>query len=242
MLRSWLGHDFRNLLSWTFRYIRYKLRYMLRELSTRRRILLIGLGLVATGVACLYLSDAVARPGSWWQGTLDAFGVGFVIGGIVDAISLTLLGQFLAVSARQRERNDAEAEELIRNGFGPEEALEFITKQRPDLDGGPRRRWAALIYMQGRVESLLRSHAEALSPVNRRDLRRLHRRLNGWLDDTGYVRLSARERRLNRKLARQAARKPSFIGLAVPPVEHAEDPAQQQADLGDYQDGLEPSQ
>ena len=58
-------------------------------------ILLVGIALVAIGAACLYLSGAVARDGSWSQGTLDAFGVGLVVGGIVDVTAISLLNQLL---------------------------------------------------------------------------------------------------------------------------------------------------
>jgi hypothetical protein len=78
-------------------------------------ILLVGVILVAAGVVCLYLSDAVARPGSWWQGTLDGFGVGLVIGGLVDATTITLLtlsvsdDQLRATLKRQFQRQFARA-------------------------------------------------------------------------------------------------------------------------------------
>ena len=54
-------------------------------------IFLVGLALVMAGVVCLFLSGVVAASGSWWQGTLDVFGVGFVVGGLVDAVAVTLL-------------------------------------------------------------------------------------------------------------------------------------------------------
>jgi len=60
-------------------------------LTSQRLIWLAGLALITSGVVCLYLSDAVARPGSWWQGTLDAFGVGFTVGGIVDVVAISLI-------------------------------------------------------------------------------------------------------------------------------------------------------
>jgi hypothetical protein len=67
----------------------------------RQLIWLAGIGLVIAGITFLYLSDVVARPGSWWQGTLDAFGVGFVVGGIVDVVSISLLNQVLTGVSQQ---------------------------------------------------------------------------------------------------------------------------------------------
>jgi drug/metabolite transporter (DMT)-like permease len=75
----------------------------LRRMQTRRRIWLIGRALVIAGLACFFLSDLVTRQGSWWQGTLDAFGDGFLIGGIVAAVSMNLLTKFMSGSDRQRE-------------------------------------------------------------------------------------------------------------------------------------------
>ena len=76
---------------------------------------MIGLALVVAGVACLCLSDLVARQGSWWQGTLDAFGVGFVIGGIVDGVSMNLLAEFLSGGSHAgSERRPGEGTARVR--------------------------------------------------------------------------------------------------------------------------------
>jgi hypothetical protein len=60
--------------------------------------------LVTVGIVCLYLSDAVARHGSWWQNTLDAFGVGFVVGGIVDVTAISLLNRSLGGAADPKRK------------------------------------------------------------------------------------------------------------------------------------------
>jgi hypothetical protein len=72
-------------------------------LTSQRLIWLAGLPLITAGVVCLYLSDAVARPESWWQGTLDAFGVGFTVGGIVDVVAISLMNQVLTRDQARRE-------------------------------------------------------------------------------------------------------------------------------------------
>ncbi len=83
-------------------------------LTSPRLILLAGIVLVSTGVLCLYLSDSVAHAGSWWQGTLDAFGVGFVVGGVVDATAISLLNQYLADTADKALRlRNREVEVLL---------------------------------------------------------------------------------------------------------------------------------
>jgi hypothetical protein len=50
-----------------------------------------GFILFVAGIICLYLSDQVVT--GWWQGTLDAFGVGFIVGGIVDVLAISALNQ-----------------------------------------------------------------------------------------------------------------------------------------------------
>jgi len=74
-----------------------------------------GFGLVAVGVLCLCLSALVAPTGSWWLGTLDAFGVGFVVGGVVDVLAIWGLNQ---VQTRPQANWDAVA--ILWSGeYGP---------------------------------------------------------------------------------------------------------------------------
>jgi multidrug efflux pump subunit AcrA (membrane-fusion protein) len=64
-------------------------------------ILVAGFALVLVGIVCLYLSDGHVH--GWWQGTLEAFGVGFVVGGLVDVLAISGLTQVLAVEQARRE-------------------------------------------------------------------------------------------------------------------------------------------
>src|SRR5215472_5782064 len=90
--------------------------------------MLAGSMLVTVGIVCLYLSGAVERTGSWWQGTLDAFGVGFVVGGVVDVISISLLNQILngfwAVPLHRRRDANMRAQWLLS---------EWATRNSPEL-------------------------------------------------------------------------------------------------------------
>ena len=80
--------------------------------------MLAGSMLVAVGIICLYLSGAVERTGSWWQGTLDAFGVGFIVGGIVDVTAISLLNQILRGTPRMRRKaGNAMAQVLLTAGI-----------------------------------------------------------------------------------------------------------------------------
>jgi hypothetical protein len=60
--------------------------------------------LIAGGILWLCLSGVVMRTGSWWQGTLQALGVGFVVGGIVDVLAISGMNQYS--TATQRHWND----------------------------------------------------------------------------------------------------------------------------------------
>ena len=75
-----------------------------------------GVFLIALGILCLCLSDAVAATGSWWQSTLDAFGVGFVVGGVVDVLAISALNQVLS-GEEKRRANNAEARAILRSGM-----------------------------------------------------------------------------------------------------------------------------
>jgi len=82
-----------------------------REPSTGLRLVfLAGFVVIAAGAICLYLSDAVAAAGSWSQATLDAFGVGLVVGGLIDVLAIFGLNQILTREQKHRElRSQAEA-------------------------------------------------------------------------------------------------------------------------------------
>jgi len=86
------------------------LQALIRDIR-KSRVLRAGLALVMAGAVCLYLSDKVVT--GWWQGTLDGFGVGFIVGGVVDVLAITALNQALTGEQRQRE-NDLEARSILR--------------------------------------------------------------------------------------------------------------------------------
>jgi hypothetical protein len=84
------------------------------RITSRGLIILAGVALVAVGGACLYLSDAVASAGSWSQSTLDAFGVGFVVGGIVDVTAISWLNnRLLGGGSRYSKGLNRDAEILL---------------------------------------------------------------------------------------------------------------------------------
>jgi hypothetical protein len=84
----------------------------LRRWVARSRVVLIaGLLLILAGGACLYMSDADAR--GWGQSTLQAFGVGLVMAGVVDVIAISGLNQAIAAGRTRQEANQ-EAESMLK--------------------------------------------------------------------------------------------------------------------------------
>ena len=81
-----------------------------------RLVWVAGFALIVVGVVCLYLSGAVVT--GWWQGTLDAFGVGFIVGGLIDVLALSGLNRAIAGEQKrlenERRMNNQLAEALLR--------------------------------------------------------------------------------------------------------------------------------
>jgi hypothetical protein len=86
--------------------------------------MLAGFALIGVGGLCLYLSYAIARTSSWSQGTLDAFGVGFVVGGVVDVLAISGLNSVVTGEQKLRQNN------LV---------AELILESPGDPGGKPRR-------------------------------------------------------------------------------------------------------
>jgi hypothetical protein len=69
-------------------------------------VMLAGFALIGgSAVFSLYLSYAVARTSSWSQGTLEAFGVGFVVGGVVDLLAISGLNSVVTGEQKLRQNN-----------------------------------------------------------------------------------------------------------------------------------------
>lgn len=120
----------------------------LPPLTSRRLIWLAGLILATVGIVCLILSGAVVSPG-WWQGTLQAFGVGFTVGGAVDVVAISLLGQVVTKSGLERE-----ADRIL----SPDSALRWGPREQAD-----------------RAAALLDRDENLLDPRRRRELWALRR-------------------------------------------------------------------
>ena len=74
----------------------------MRALTGQQLVYLTGFALIVAGVVCLCLSDAVVT--GWRANTLDAFGVGFVAGDLIDVLALSGLTKIIAAEQRRLER------------------------------------------------------------------------------------------------------------------------------------------
>jgi hypothetical protein len=84
-----------------------------------RRVAWLGFWLVVLGIFCLIVSDKDVH--GWWQGTLQAFGVGFIVGGMVDVIAISSLDRILKADQREREQFNSSARE------GARELMEIVS-------------------------------------------------------------------------------------------------------------------
>lgn len=100
------------------RKLRWRLRAQFARYGSRRLFSAAGLAVIAFGVLCLCLSALVTRTGSWWQDTLDAFGVGFVVGGVIDILAIFGLTQLVNDLPRIRGEVSRRARFLMRDLSG----------------------------------------------------------------------------------------------------------------------------
>jgi hypothetical protein len=123
-------------------------------LTARKLILMAGFAVILAGILCLCLSAVVAARGSWWQGTLDAFGVGLSVGGLIDVMVIS--GLTIAVTEEDKLRQEysgraralaraimQEAQQGVTNTAKPEElyseAMELLDQSEGLLDRHVRR-------------------------------------------------------------------------------------------------------
>lgn len=116
--------------------------------------------LIAVGVLCLSLSGAVARTGSWWQGTWQALGVGFVVGGIVDVLAISAMNQYAGAISQRRLNEEAKA---IVDG------ARRVPVESPDFAF-----WSGLaeLYLERQGDVLYREVFDALAEIIRLQIHR----------------------------------------------------------------------
>jgi hypothetical protein len=92
----------------------FRLRLWFGTQRSQRLVLLAGFALIMVGILCLCLSALVADTGSWWQGTLDAFGVGFVVGGVIDVLAISGLNVAIRAEDQEREKFNRMARDVLQ--------------------------------------------------------------------------------------------------------------------------------
>jgi hypothetical protein len=102
---------------------------------------LAALALIAVGILCLCLSGAILT--GWWQGTLQAFGVGFTVGGVVDVLAISGLSQVIRYENERlqesRRENNRKAEEFLQSWSDPSRPSEILDQG----DQAQRLLWAS---------------------------------------------------------------------------------------------------
>jgi hypothetical protein len=81
----------------------------------RNLILSAGVILIVAGIALLVWSHVLAdtTADAWWIGTLQALGVGFVVGGLVDVLAISGLEGVTKAEGRKRNEANAQAQDIL---------------------------------------------------------------------------------------------------------------------------------
>jgi hypothetical protein len=121
-------------------------------------------------LVCLVLSGAVLT--GWWQGTFGAFGVGFVVGGIVDVLAISLLNQILGGVTWERRSLNYEARLLlawpVKHPQTGEVAGAFLDSHENEIDP----------LLRGKLRGL--ADGGAADRLARQRVIRTLRRRNSW--------------------------------------------------------------
>jgi hypothetical protein len=210
--------------------IGYSFRFSLNP--TKARVRETGFALTALGVVCLILSDTVE---GWWQGTLIAFGVGFVVGGIVDVLAITALNakidEHKQLQEAWQQRFDAQerAKSLMKSDEGPLEKAYAAKKfyQLSSDEIGPSLRIELLHHvLEGLRAEEQRVEAEAHLLEAKLPVR--HGRGNPWRVQPGSRRLHIvqRARQMSTDRIVQRAQPMSTGGVGDGGIPARPDPAE----------------
>jgi hypothetical protein len=136
-----------------------------------RLIWISGIALIASGITCLYLSDKIVT--GWWQGTLQAFGVGFIVGGIVDVLAISGLNQRIKTEDQRKQDYNRQAEEMLRTPAHPQAIMDLLENAGDQIgmrlrwqliDRIPASEWSSRRYLKIRAASNPVFPAPAASP------------------------------------------------------------------------------
>ena len=97
--------------------------------------ILIGLGIGGLIWSHLLDSGANATANAWWVGTLQALGVGFTVGGLIDVLAVSGLEGVMRAEEGKRKDFNTRAMTIL-NSEGPDRraALDLLTESKGLLD------------------------------------------------------------------------------------------------------------
>jgi hypothetical protein len=93
----------------------------------RRAVIAAGVVLIALGIGALIGSYALAHGAhalaeGWWEGTLQALGVGFVVGGLVDVLAIYGLNRIVSADDLRRKQLNDRARAIFQAAYKNEES------------------------------------------------------------------------------------------------------------------------
>jgi hypothetical protein len=103
-------------------------------------VLAAGFILIALGIGALYWSRALASEANapangWWEGTLQALGVGFAVGGLVDVLAVSgLEGVIRSEEGKRKNFNTCAYEILGSQSRDKQEVLALLSEREGLLD------------------------------------------------------------------------------------------------------------
>jgi len=113
-------------------------------LDVRRVVVAVGVVLFVLGVGALVWSYLLAHGAhalaqGWWEGTLQAMGVGFVVGGLVDVLAVTGLNRIVSADDRRRQQLNERARLVVQAEYRDEdtrrEALDaFLEEHQAEIE------------------------------------------------------------------------------------------------------------
>lgn len=93
----------------------------------RRAVIAAGIVLIALGIGALVGSYVLAQGAhalaeGWWEGTLQALGVGFVVGGLVDVLAVYGLNRIVSADDLRRKQLNDRARSIFQADYKNEES------------------------------------------------------------------------------------------------------------------------
>jgi hypothetical protein len=126
--------------------------------SAQRWIFLAGFVLILAGIVCLVVSDKFVK--GWSQDTLDAFGVGFIIGGVVDVLAISSLNSLTMDEQAKKAFNERAAEKMREYNLDAQRLLAGLKAKPQKLKDIARDAQHLLERSNGLMETELRDGLE----------------------------------------------------------------------------------